>query len=183
MFGDFKTLLKHRGVQVLVFVLAMEIVALILLWRLDVFVNIDLYDFGLRFSYDWAADYWYNNGLLWGLHGGAILLVVLSIWPQHQHSKTPTKVSRWFGFLLPTLGVVYEVLCVVFLTRIDFLVQNRLYDFGLIRNFNWSTSFILISLGALALFIAAIVGLTLVSSRTLWMIKPKKRKKLNNKKR
>jgi hypothetical protein len=70
---DFKGLLRDRFVQVLFFVIVLDVITFVLLWQLDLFVNGTLYDFGLQFSYDWAADYWYFTGLLWGFLIGSTL--------------------------------------------------------------------------------------------------------------
>lgn len=168
---DFKELIKDRIVQVLLFVVILNVAILVLLWRLDMFVNGDLYNFGLTFSADWAVDYWYYNGLLWAFQGGSAALAVLSIWPHTLHSKKPSSFSKWVGFLLPTLAIVYQGLCIAFLTSINTIVYGRLYDYGLNPNYNWATTYNPISTTTLALMIVALIALVIPAIRTLNIIK------------
>ena len=167
---DFKSLLKNKFVLVLLFVIVLNVVVFGLVWRLDVFVNGDLYDFGLIMNSDWANDYWYNAKMLWTFLAGATALVALSIIPHYLHSKEPSGFSKWFGFLLPSVGFVYQRLCIVFLTQIDYLVRNRLYDYGLPVNFDWATTYVPMNTAAFALMVVALLTLIIPAMRTLEII-------------
>jgi hypothetical protein len=164
-------MLKDKIVLVLLFVIVLNVITFVLLWRLDVFVNGDLYDYGLVFSQDWAADYWYFNGLLWGFLIGAVALSALSIIPHRQHSIKPNKTTKILGFLLPTLAIVYLGLSVWSLTQLNYIVENRLYEFGLIPNFPWSMIYNLINTTALALLVVAPIVLLIPTIRILEIIK------------
>ena len=131
---DFKSVLKNKFVLVLLFVIVLNVVAFVLVWRLDVFVNGDLYDFGLIMSSEWAKNYWYSAKMLWTFLAGTAALAALSIIPHYLHSKEPSKFSKWLGFLLPSAAIVYQGMCIVLITQIDSIVQNRLYDYGLPGN-------------------------------------------------
>lgn len=109
-----QSLLKDRVVQALLLVIGLNLVAFILLWRLDLFVHADLYDYGLRFSFDWISDYWYNNAMGWSLLAGTIVLAPLSLIPKYVYSKEHTKFSRYVGFLLSALALAYQGLSVFF---------------------------------------------------------------------
>ena len=167
---DFKGLLKDKYVLVLLFVIVLNVVVFGLVWRLDVFVNGDLYDFGLIMSSDWANDYWYSAKMLWTFLAGATALVALSIIPHYMHSKEPSRFSKWIGFLLPSVAFVYQGLCIVFLTQIDSIVQNRLHDFGLPVNFDWTTTYAPISTAAFMLMVVALLALIIPAMRTLEII-------------
>ena len=167
---NFARLLKDRFVLVLLFVMVLNIVAFGLVWRLDVFVNGDLYDFGLIMNSEWANDYWYNAKMLWTFLAGTTALVALSIIPHYMHSKEPSSVSKWLGFLLPSVAFVYQGLCIVFLTQIDSIVQNRLTDYGIPVNFNWATKYAPINTAAFALMVVALLTLILPAMRTLEII-------------
>ena len=54
---QFKNILKDRVVQFLLFVILLNAIIFILLWRFDVFVNSELYNFGLIFDAAWTATY------------------------------------------------------------------------------------------------------------------------------
>ena len=92
---DFKGLLKDKFVQVLLFVFVLNVIIFGLLWRLDVFVNTDLYSSGLRFNLDWAKDYWYSRGMVWGFQVGCVMLSAISIIPHYRHSQEPRRFRKW----------------------------------------------------------------------------------------
>ena len=164
---DFKGLLKDKFVQVLLFVFVLNVIIFCLLWRLDIFVNTDLYSSGLRFNLDWAKDYWYNRGMVWGFQIGCVMLSAISIIPHYRHSQEPRRFRKWLGFLLPTLAGACQVVAIVFLTRVDYIVQNRLGDYGLILNFDWTAIYNLISATLFALMVTVLVALSIPVARTL----------------
>jgi hypothetical protein len=53
--------------------------SIFLLSNLDYIVNSDLYNFGLRFSYQWAEPYWTNIGLLYNLLGINVGLIFICL--------------------------------------------------------------------------------------------------------
>ena len=134
-------------------------------------MNGNLYDYGLVFSYGWAADYWYYSGMLWAFQAGAAALVVMSIWPHYQHSKKPSRFSKWVGVLLPSLSIVYQALSILFLTQINNIIYNCLYDFGLYPNYDWAIAYNPLSTSAQALMVVAMIALIIPAIRTLNIIK------------
>ncbi len=166
-----KSILGDRVVQVLLFIIFLIVATFVLLWRLDVFVNGDLYDFGLIFSFDWATDYWYFNGLLWGFLGGAAILSVLSIIPQHQYSNKPGKINKILGSFLPILSITYVVVSIWCLTQINVIVHDRLFDFGLSQNFNWAVTYNTFSSASMALLFIILIATLIPAIRTLEIIK------------
>ena len=129
--------LKDRVVQVLIFVIIFNIIAFVLLWRLDLFVHTDLYDFGLEFSFEWASNYWYNNGMGWALLGGSTILALMSFIPHYIYNNEHSKFSRYVGLLLSALALVYQGLSIIFLWQVSNIVQSNLYDFGLLPHYSW----------------------------------------------
>ena len=167
MFVDFRSLLYNKFVQVLLFVFVLNVGIFGLLWRLDVFVNTELYSSGLRFNLDWAKDYWYSRGMVWGFQMGCAMLSTISIIPHYRHSQEPRKFTKWLGFLLPTLAETYQVVALVFLTRVDFIVQNRLGNYGLILNFDWTVLYNPLSRTTFALMVTVLVALSIPAVRIL----------------
>lgn len=163
--------LRNKIVQVLLFVVVLDVITFVLLWQLDLYVNLTLYDFGLQFSFDWASDYWRYNGLLWGFLLGSMALSVLSIIPHYQFSQKPSKISKVFGFLLPFLAIIYLSLSIWSLRQIDTILQNRLIEFGLPLNFDWGSSYNPLSASALVLMIVSLIALIIPAIRTLEIIK------------
>ena len=176
---DFKGLLKNRSIFVLLFVITVNIGAFILVVRIDSFVNVGLYDFGLEFSLDWANDYWYFAKLLWVFQGGCCLLAVLSLWPHSLQIKKRDSFSVWAGVLLPSLAFIYQALSIVFLVGIDNIVYNRLYSFGLNPNYDWSLAYNPIRTPTLALMVIALIALMIPVIRMLKLKKQDTTKRLS----
>lgn len=130
-------LLKDRVVQVLLLVVILNFIALFLLWRLDLFVHVNLYDYGLEFNYDWIVDYWYNNQMGWSLLGGTVVLAILTIIPKYIYIQEHTKFSIYVGFLLSVLAISYQIFSLFFLWRVNNIVQSQLYNFGLTPSPVW----------------------------------------------
>lgn len=129
--------LRDRVLQAFLLVIVFNIIAFILLWRLDLFVHTELYNYGLEFSFEWAVDYWYNNGMGWALLGGATILSLLSLIPNYIYNQEHSRFSRYVGFLLSTLAIAYQGLSIFFLWQVSNIVQTNLYNFGLIPHYSW----------------------------------------------
>ncbi len=165
-------LLRDRVVQVLLLVVALNLVAFVLLWRLDLFVHVNLYDYGLKFSADWTTDYWYNNAMGWSLLAGTTVLVGLSFIPKYIYSLEQSRFSKYVGLLLSSLALVYQGLSVFFLWQVSSIVQSQLYNFGLLPNPGWisiisglnSVILILMVSGLVALLVPATKNLAIINS-------------------
>ncbi len=156
--------------MILLFVIILNAVVFVLVWRLDVFVNGDLYDFGLIMNLEWANDYWHSTRLLWAFLAGSTTLAAVSIIPHYNHSQEPTKFTKMFGFLLPTIAIIYQALCIMYLIQIDSIVQNRLIDFGVPSNINWDALYNPVSATALVFMAVAMLALIIPAVRTLEII-------------
>lgn len=167
---NFEILLKYKTVLILLFVLVLDVAVFILLWRLDVFVNSDLYGYGLVFSHSWSESYWYYNQLTWTFLAGTATLAACSIIPHYLHSRSPSGFSKLFGFLLPTAALIYQVLGLFFLNQVNSVVRYTLYQYGLTVNFDWTAaydpiygaSFALMAVSLLLLIVPAVRSLDLV---------------------
>jgi len=109
--------------------------------RIDLFVNTDLYDFGLTFNQDWMTPYtkllWIINSLFTvstTLSCTSILFLILPLLERVSGKDE----SRFAGLIkvisILFIGVVAGLVAMSFLyvTRpFDFLVNNDLYTFGL----------------------------------------------------
>ena len=176
---DSKSLLKHLIVLALLVVVILNAIAFVLVWRLDVFIHDDLYDFGLIMNFDWANDYWYNAKTLWTFIAGTVAMAIASIIPHYIHHQKSSKITKILGFLLPTLASICQAISIFYLWQIDFLVHNRLIEFGIPINFDWdvlynplSTTALTVMATALAtLIISAIVILFLSGIVTMLSLK------------
>ena len=168
---DFKGLFKDRIVQVLLFAVVLNVVCCVLVWRFNVFVHGDLYNYGLIFSLEWAQDFWYSNMMLWVFLIGATALTVLSIIPHRQHSIKPGKTTKWLGFLLPSIAIVYQGLSIMYFWQMCDIVQNRLIDYGLASSLEWTSTYNSLSATTFALMAFVLIVLIIPAIRTLDIIK------------
>jgi hypothetical protein len=164
---DLKGLLNYKTVLVLLFVVVVNLIVDFLVWRLDFFVHGDLYSYGLIYSLDWANPYWHYTSGLWAFLGGATAFATTAIAPHYLHSRKTSLFSTWTGFFLPLLAIVYEGLGIFYLGQKNYLVWNRLNDYGLLYDIEWAATHSLISLAALALMITAIVALIIPTVRAV----------------
>ena len=163
-------LLKDRVVQVLLLIVVLNLVALVLLWRLDLFVHNDLYDYGLEFSFDWAADYWYNNAMGWGFLAGTIAIAGLMFIPKYIYSQEQTRLSKYVGFLLSALALIYQGLSIFFLWQVTNIVQSQLYNFGLMPNPSWIFIIKDLNVAILIVMFAGLVALVVPATKNLAII-------------
>jgi hypothetical protein len=176
---DLKRLLNFKTVIVLLFVVVVNLVVFVLLWRLDGFVHGDLYNFGLVFSYDWANEYWGYNWMVWVFLGGATVLAAVSMIPQYLRRRAPGRFSKYgalfeyAAFFLPVVAVICQALAIVKLNQINNLVWNGLYAYGLQGDIDWSSTYNPISMPALALMVTALLALIITTIATLNIIEIK----------
>jgi hypothetical protein len=167
---DFEELLGYKSVMVLLCVMVLNVAVMFLLLGLDSLVHVDLYGYGLVFSYDWANPYWHSNLILWTCLGGATALAAASIVPHYLQSKEPSRFSKWAGFLLPSFALVYQGLGIFFLSQINSIVWSSLYDYGVQYDINWSTTYNTVSMPALTLMAVAFLGLIIPAVRASGII-------------
>jgi hypothetical protein len=148
----------------------MNTITMVLLLRLDSFVNVDLYKYGLIFSYQWADEYWHNNIMLWTFIGAATAIAVTAIVPHFLHSKAPNRFSKLTGFFLPVLGLAFQAIGLFFLNQVNNIVWSSLYPYGLQYDIDWATTYNPISMPALALMVIAALMLVFPVVRALGII-------------
>jgi hypothetical protein len=167
---DFEKLLEYKTVLVLLVISTLNVVVMRLLQGLDSFVHVDLYGYGLVFSYDWANPYWYSNIMLWTCLAGATTLTAASIIPHYLHSKNPSPFSKLTGFLLPILALVFQGIGIFFLIHINSIVWSGLYDYGVQYNIDWATTYNPVSMPALTLMATAFLVLIIPTVSALGII-------------
>jgi hypothetical protein len=173
---DLKSLLNFKIGFVLLSVVVVNLVVFAFLWRLDGFVHGDLYSFGLVFSYNWANEYWSYNWMVWAFLVGASVLAAVSIVPQYMRRRAPGRYSKYATFFeyaaifLPVVAVICQALAVVKLDQINNLVWSGLYAYGVRGDIDWSVTYNLISMPALALMVVALLALIITVIATLNII-------------
>ena len=141
-----------------------------LLGFLDSVVHGDLYSHGLVFSYEWASNYWAYSDLLRTFFVASIIFAIIAIITiiiQIASHKTSIKYIS-SSFLL--INIFFMLFCFVLLTRIDFIVNNTLYNFGLQFSYDWAGQFWTNLIFIYSTFLASIliyclsIGLLLISN-------------------
>jgi len=110
--------------------------------HLDQVVHEDLYQHGLRFSYDWAGQYWTYSVWMDSFLTIALLGTVTSaILHLVYVRKGKINLIRYDCCFLLAIVIVANFLCVFFLTRLNGLVHTDLYKFGLQFSAEWTQKY------------------------------------------
>ncbi len=144
----------HSRFRLLALIVSTAVAALVyfLLTRVDLIVHAQLYTFGLSFSPVWADPYRLFMWLIYGclltpvvLYGAAFLSGLVRLKPKASIGS-PVEIVRSSGsvlrnskFRLLALAVSLVVAGVVYflLTRVDVIVHEQLYSFGLVFSHEW----------------------------------------------
>ena len=154
----------------MLFVVIANLGVFVLLGRLDGFLHIELYSYGLIFNSDWANEYWRLNGMLWTFLAGATVFTAVSMVLHYFHSKNPSRLSKWAGFFVPIIAIIYQAISIMYLNQINDVVWNKLYDYGVRYDIDWSATYNPISMPALTLMVVALLALIIPAIRTLDII-------------
>jgi hypothetical protein len=168
---DFENLAKSKTVLVLLVVIVLNIAVFVLLGQLNAFVHGDLYNYGLVFSYGWAAEVWYYNLLVWSFLIGATVLAFCAIIPHYLHSKGASGFSKLFGFLLPVLALVYQGLSIFYLSQMDSAVRTLLFNYGIPSSFDWSVTYDPIVTATYVLMVISLIAFIIPAVRSLEIVK------------
>lgn len=106
--------------------------------RLDRVVHVDLYRYGLQFNYEWAQQYWSYSRLVTSLFAAALLLMSSSVILILLQSKTQKKDLGVVICLLLIAGIMASGFSAFFFNRMDYVVHNDLYRYGLQFNYEWA---------------------------------------------
>ena len=175
---NIKKIFEFKNILFLLLIsIVLNIIGFLLVLRIDSLVHIELYNYGLIFNNEWAKDYWFFKDLLLTFLSSSIIISILSLIPHYDHNKHPTNFSKWAGILLPLTGIVYETLSIIFLAQLNQIIQNALYQFGLLSNFDWSAEYSNLYLATLTLIIIAIILLIIPMIKPTIKQQDKKQKK------
>ena len=158
--------------SVLLVVVLWNIIAFLMLWQLDVFVNVSLYDRGLMFSYDWAVGYWQNNLLCWAFILEATVFTVVAMAPHFMMTKwaEPNRCWSFTSFAFSLCAIICEGLSIYFLNQIDLIVRYKLPYFGIPSSFSWLLNYEPIIIPAYALLAISFGVLFIPLIRSLGII-------------
>ncbi len=165
-------LLNYKTLLVLLFVVSFNVGVSVLLWQLDVFVHVDLYNYGLIFDYQWAGRIWRYNLACWTFILGATGFAVVAMAPHYLISNElkPHRFLLLASFIISAFALVFEGLSIFFLSQIDSIVGSLLYDFGIPSNFDWSLTYEPLIGTAYALTAISLVALMIPAVRSLGIV-------------
>ena len=117
-----------------------EIIAIFLFKQIDTLINSELYTYGLQFNINWATEYWsYSNLifplLIFGVISASFSVAILAL------LKRKIDNFQFIPFLSLIGLAVANSMTTYYFTRVDFLVNNTLYDYGLQFSLNWITPY------------------------------------------
>jgi len=139
--------------------------------KLDNVVHGDLYRYGLQFDYEWAGQYWTYSRLIIGNLTIAIIATGISMaFFQIKARTRQTDLTRFVNCLFLVVGIITTGLAAFFFNRLDYLIHNDLYVYGLQFSYEWALQYWayaklilgLFGLGTAALIIS--IALILLSS-------------------
>jgi hypothetical protein len=164
--------MNYKTVLVLMFVVLWNAGVFVLLWQLDVFVNVNLYNHGLIFSYDWAVGYWQNNLLCWAFLLEATAFTVLAMVPHFMLSRwvEPNRCWSFTSFAFSLCALVCEGLSIYFLNQVDLIVVYKLPFFGIPQTFSLGASYEPLMIPAYALMAISLAALFIPLARSLGII-------------
>jgi hypothetical protein len=118
--------------------IAMNVISAFFFIRLDRVVHVDLYNYGLRFSEEWSAQYWTYSRLTLSCLAVTMLVTGISIVFILIHARTRGASSRSISYLLLALGIAATGFSAFFLNRLNYIVHSELYRYGLRFSEEWA---------------------------------------------
>ena len=137
--------------------IAIVFVCYYLLQFVDLIVHGDLYGYGLVFSYDWSNQYWnysalMRNSILISILIATIAVVFIII--QIISAKNFIKPLSSIFIAAKIFFISYSLFSLI---RLDFIINNSLYTYGLQFSYDWAGPYWNILVLVFGLFIAAIM--------------------------
>lgn len=143
--------------------------------RIDTIVHSELYKYYLQFDLEWASQYWAYSRLLTGSLTIIILLTGTSVAVLIFHIRTRSTTLRFALYLFLVMEMALTFFSVFLLNRLDYIINNDLYLYGLQFSPEWATpyqtyiwvSFALFGLAG-AITLANILILSSTQKRVYW---------------
>ena len=127
--------------------------------RADHIVHSDLYNYGLQFSNEWAAQYWTYSKLTMSSLAVAMLATGISAAFILIHKRTRSTSSRLVVYLLLALGIAMTGFSAFFFSRLNYIVHGDLYNYGLQFSYEWVVQY-----GTYTKAIFSLLGMAVVTA-------------------
>jgi len=149
-----------------------------LLQFVDLIVHGDLYGYGLVFSYEWANQYWNYSTLMRDSILISILLITLAVFFIIIQIMANKHFIKYLISVLLVTSIFFVIFSLFFLIRLDFIVNNSLYNYGLQFSYEWTTPYWNNIVMLFGLFIGVIMinslSILLFLSTDSWFLKSAK---------
>ena len=146
-----------------------------LLQFVDLIVHGDLYGYGLVFSYEWANQYWNYSTLLRDSILFSILILVTVVILIIIQILTNKNLIKSVISILIGISIFFIFFSLFSLIRLDFIVNNSLYDYGLQFSYEWTQPYwnniVLIFGLCLAAILINAVSILFFLSNDSWFLK------------
>jgi hypothetical protein len=109
-----------------------------LLQVLDVIVHSDLYGYGLVFSYEWANQYWNITGSIRDSILLSFIIIIIAIVFNIIQVISSKNFIKSLSSILIFARMFFIFFSLFNLLRLDFIVNDFLYDYGLQFSYNWA---------------------------------------------
>ena len=120
---------------------SVSVLSLFFFLQLDHIVHTDLYRYGLQLNYEWAIQYWMYSGLILSSFAITQSVTAVSVVSVIINVRTHGASSRFFCYLLLLVGTVTSIFSALLLTRLDYIVHNDLYRYGLQFSYEWALQY------------------------------------------
>ena len=151
--------------------LSLYVFAFFLFFGLDVLVNGDLYNYGLMYSDGWAIKYWSNSYLFRTILCTAIAMLAAGLVAYFLISKSKSKFYKAIPASLFYVSVLLAGYSLVFVSNLDFIVMNTLFDYSLNSSFDWVNSYWFYETALV--FIVLLANIMVVSSALILTLRKK----------
>jgi len=110
--------------------------------RLDQVVHVDLYRYGLQFNYEWAERYWTYSRFITGFLLTSVAVIgLLFVFLIVQKGTREIARKRFVSCLLLLIGIAATGFSAYFFSKLDYVVNNDLYNYGLQFSSEWATQY------------------------------------------
>lgn len=153
-----------------------NLLSLFFFLQLDHIVNTDLYRYGLQFNYEWAGQYSMYSGLILSSFVITLSIAAVSVLSVVVNARTHGASSRFVCYLFLLVGTVTSIFSALLLTRLDYMVHNDLYRYGLQFSYEWAMQYwtyarlLLVSIGVSSLITLVSFMLFFVSAHAITRI-------------
>ena len=115
--------------------------SLVFFQQLDHIVRADLYRYGLQLNYEWAGQYWMYSGLIFSFFPIVLSVTAVSVVSVIVNARTHGASSRFVCYLFLLIGTATSAFSALLFTRLDYIVHNDLYRYGLQFSNEWATQY------------------------------------------